>query len=503
MAILVRENREGQKIAGYLLEKHIPVVSPDSLLLARIPLIRFLIDLLTFLDNPTDKIAEASIIYFLGLNKAHTSLAPTAIGDQFMAGSHRDISPEITEFFRRRDYLIRMPVYEVMEEVIRIFKLPETLDFKSMGYLQAFLDIVSTYTAENSVDFSSFLDWWEFNKDDYAVIVPETKPAVKIMSIHKAKGLEFPVVIIPYANWDHKMDKQLWLDADPPLPIEPSPGMPMPVNSSKLLEETFFKAAYYQEKEKVLIDNINLLYVAFTRARENLYIIARQKRNNENYDRLKESAVPMMQEDKEQVGHFTFGQPVIREKEKEEAREVEFHDAARLISNKWYAKITIRRKSTEFWRFDTGFRAKRRSWGLLVHQVLARIHSPGDVTRAVENALVSGDIDTTEKKILGQKIKEIFEIEKVKEWFEIQPKERVFIESPVITSEGALRPDRVIIGERKVVIVDFKTGKKNKAHIDQMVKYKEAVRGMGYEDIEAYILYLENKEVVGIEEKNA
>lgn len=500
IAILVRENKQGQKVAEYLLENHIPVISPDSLILSRIPLIRFLIDILVYLCNPADRIAESSIIYFLGLNKKQPSgdaVNPTVIGDYFSSETQWDLSPETLEFFRRREYLIRMPVYEVMEEAIRIFKLPETLDFKSMGYLQAFLDIVSNYTAENSLDFSSFLDWWEFNKEEYSLMVPETKPAVKIMSIHKAKGLEFPVVIIPYANWEHKMDSQLWLHADPPVPITPPLDIPMPVNSGKILEETFFNNAYLEEQEKVLIDNINLLYVAFTRAVDTLYIIAQRKRKNDNFDRLKELAVPLMTEDNERQGHFYFGEPSVKVQEENIPKEIEFVETDRLISNNWYSRITIRRKSKEFWRFDTGYRAERRNWGLLVHQVLSHIHSPGDVVHAISAVLVSGDIEMEERDILEQKINEIFDNEEVREWFDPAYVDMgaVFTESPMITEEGILRPDRVIVSGDRVKIIDFKTGAAHEGYATQMRKYKEAVLAMGYCEVEAYLFYLESKVV--------
>lgn len=517
IAILVRENRQGHKIAEYLLENHIPVVSPDSLILSRISLIRFLINILVYLCNPADKIAESAVIYFLVLNKQQSpnvnihdgktatndTIDIAKIGAYFAAGNPWDILPETKEFFQRREYLIRMPIYEVMEEVIRIFKLPETLDFKSMGYLQAFLDIISRYTAENSLDFSSFLDWWEFNKEEYAVMVPETKPAVKIMSIHKSKGLEFPIVIIPYANWEHKMDKRLWLQANPPVPTAPPLTFPMPVNSSKVLEETFFTQGYLEEQEKVLIDNINLLYVAFTRAVDSLYIIAQRKQKNDNYDRLKEAAVHLMKEDKERQGHFFFGQPFSKIEKEKKPQEIEFIETDCLISHDWYSRITIRKKSKEFWRFDTGYRSERRNWGLLVHQVLAHIHSAADVPRAISAVQVSGDIETNERNILEQKIQEIFEIEEVKEWFDPVYEEigEVFTESPVLTDEGILRPDRVIISDNsdvpggKVKIIDFKTGVKSAGHMDQMQKYKEAVHGMGYNNIEAYLFYLESKTI--------
>jgi ATP-dependent exoDNAse (exonuclease V) beta subunit len=506
IAILVRENKKGQLVAEYLLQQGIPVVSPDSLLLSRIPLIRFLIDALTYLNNPVDKIAWSAIIYFMNLHHRQKPLDPTSIGNYLQEENAWGISGEFGEFFRRRDYLVRMPVYEVIEEVIRIFGLnqsAESLDFETSGYLQAFLDVVSRYTAENSVDLSSFLDWWEFNKEEFTLEVPENKPAIKIMTIHKAKGLEFPIVIFPYVEWEHRPDKQIWLLPDPLLPTDPPLKTPMPINSIKLLEETYFRLGFKIEKEKVLIDNINLLYVAFTRAIDSLHIIVQRKNKNENYERLNDWAVDesnKMRPDENVEGKYTFGEPVFKEKPaKEKPAEIKFQAAKQLISNEWYPKITIRRKSKEYWRFDRDYRAERRTWGILIHQVLSNIRSVEDMNSAVHNTLVSGDIKAQEQGTLEQKIREIFEIETVKEWFSPEQRQNVFIESPIITDEGVLRPDRVMVDNDSVTIIDFKTGEKRDSHIKQMIQYKNAVKAMGYKEIEAFLFYLETKEIEKID----
>ena len=500
IAILVRENKKGRVIAESLLENRIPVVSPDSLSLAKVPLIRFLIDVLTYLTNPGDKIAEAAIIYFLGLNHRLKPMSPDTIGNFFMENKAQDISTEFTEFFKLKHYLIRLPVYEAIEEVIRIFNLDrpgEGLDFETGGYLQAFLDVVSGYTAENSVDLSSFLDWWEFNRDTFTLEVPENKPAIRIMSIHKAKGLEFPVVIVPYAEWEHRPDKQIWLIPDPVLPTEPPINTPMPVNTGKALEETYFQAGYKKEKEKVLIDNINLLYVAFTRAIDSLFIIVQRKSKSENFELLNDLAVPLMKADEASEGKFSYGVPTRKEKKPlDKASDIEFRETRQLISNQWYPKITIRRKAKEFWRFDEGYREERRSWGLLIHQVLSHIRTAADVPSALEKTLASGEITAGEKAALEEKIREILQVPEVNRWFNPPPGHRVFIEAPLLTSEGMLRPDRVIIGD-SVTVIDFKTGAKQDSHRDQMRQYKNAIHTMGYTEtgIQAYLFYLESKQV--------
>jgi hypothetical protein len=117
------------------------------------------------------------------------------------------------------------------------------------------------------------------------------------------------------------------------------------------------------------------------------------------------------------------------------------------------------------------------------------------VTRAVDRALVSGDIAVQERHILEQKIREIFEIETVKEWFKPEHMPNVFIENPIITDEGVLRPDRVIVDGDSVTVIDFKTGKKRDSDVKQMLQYKNAIKAMGYKEIEAFLFYLETKEI--------
>jgi len=500
IAILVRENKNSQVIAGHLLGNHIPVVSPDSLNLAKIPLIAFLINVLTYLTNPEDKIAEAALVYYVGMNKRFEPLESISIGNLFMKMGGWEKMQELMEFNKLKNYLIRLPVYEVIEEVIRIFKLnppDKSLDFENSGYLQAFLDVVSGYTSENSVDLSAFLDWWEFNRERFFLEVPENKPAVRIMTIHKAKGLEFPVVIIPYAEWDHRPDKQVWLKPEPLLPTDPPIDTPMPVNTSKFLEETQFKAGYEREKEKVLIDNINLLYVAFTRAIDSLHIIVRRKSKMENYERLNDLAVPLMNKDEESQGSFTFGEPLHKEKKpREKPPDIDFQETSQLISNQWYPKIAIRRKAKEFWRFDEGYREQRRTWGILIHQVLANIRYMEDLPSALNKTLVSGDITAKERDDLEEKIRDIFKVPEVATWFTPIPGYRVFTESPLLTDNEVLRPDRVIIGD-SVTVIDFKTGSKQASHIEQMLRYMTTIQTMGYreENIRAYLFYLESKEI--------
>ncbi len=507
IAILVRNKKEGRQIANFLLENRIAVVSPDVLFLAKVPLIRFLLDVLYYLRNPRDKIVRACIVHYYYLNVDNSPMDAAEIGRRLLMDKDWEMFPAFHAFSYHRDRLFRMPIYELMEEIIRTFDLAEAMDFDTRGYLQAFLDVTATYAVENSVDVSSFLDWWEAaNTNDFTLMVPETKPAVKIMTIHKAKGLEFPVVIIPYSNWAHKLDDKLWLQADPFLETNPLLNFPMLVNRKKSLKDSYFRTAVQEEESKVAIDNINLLYVAFTRAVDSLYIISHRKKPSTtkksgeepratHYDLLRDLAAPMMTEDPETEDHFTLGHPTTKKTVPSKA--VVFGpspaEADELISNDWHHRVTIRRKSKEFWRFDTGYREKQRNWGILVHQVLSQLRNQDDIPRVLDTTMAAGEMESTDRHVLEEKLEKLFQMEEVKAWF--APGHEVFAESSIITATGTIRPDRVLVRSNKVTVIDFKTGRRHPAHNKQVQTYMNAVAAMGYRDIEGFLLYIDTQRI--------
>lgn len=497
LAILVRENKKAQIIAEYLLKSGIQVVSPDSVNLARVPFIRFMLDMLGCLNNPADKIKEASFIHYLCMYGLENPHSPDVIGLQLLENNQLNLSAGLEMFYKKRNHLIRMPVYEVVEELIRMFKLADFPEFKTPGYLQAFLDITARYMMENSVDLSSFLDWWEFNKGDFSLVVPENKEAVKIMTIHKAKGLEFPVVIIPYADWEYRTDKQMWLRPNPLLATDPKWDMPMPVNKNAWLEETYFREALEEEKGRVFIDNINLLYVAFTRAVDQLYILCRRKEKNENFMHLKEYAVPMMTSCPGEAGaeNYTYGAPLRKEEGSEPILETRFDTVQDLISRTWSGSITIRRKARDFWVFRRDEnRGERRHRGVLIHQILARMMTRDDLPAILADLRINGELNGAQEKEMAKLIGKLLAHPQAGRWFE--PGAEVFCEAPLIVGDSVLRPDRVIFNNGVATVIDFKTGGPHSAHTEQIRTYKKAVAEAGeFRKVEGFLFYLDKVDI--------
>jgi len=489
VCILVREKKSGGLVADYLLNQKIPIISTDSLKLASSPLIQFIIEAIKVLLNPENKIAGAAMTFFpfvYGMQGVDTLTWCEA----HVAGRGRKLSwPPLAEFVRRKTHLIRLPVYELVEELIRIFSLSDMK--KDHSIILGFLDIVAQYVQENNDDMASFLEWWEFNSEEFSLAIPEEKDAVKILTIHKAKGLEFPVVIIPFSDWSIRMDKKLWLPLAEAITDNPLNRLPLLVNSGKKLNKTGFQQASAAEEEMVRVDNLNLLYVAMTRAIDELYLMSHRP----DLNLLHSHAVTWMQQD-EAGERYIYGEVIDQVQPRAEAI-VPYREVDQLISKSWHHRLTIRHRAEEFWRFDPSYRLERAKWGIIVHQILAEVEHLDDVGQVVEKYIEAGDISVDERAQIEQILSGMFAMEQVQAWFDPH-NNRIFAEVSILTGKEELRPDRVIVAENEVTIVDFKTGKEKAGDVDQIEKYKQVVAEMGYSSIKAYLFYIEDMKVKSV-----
>ncbi len=277
IAILCRNNKQASRIAADLLGNEINVVSSESLILSNSAEVRLLVSVVKLLLNPNDDIAKTELITWLTqkghLKKdLHDNLKDFGIaGDsKFSAETEMSFYEVLSEngYPLRRTSLLNLQIYDLMEELIRIFGMNGQPD----PYIQFFLDALLQWCSRENPVLYDLPGWWDENKEKLSIVVPPGIDAVQVMTIHKSKGLEFPVVIFPFASEKlRKTQEKLWIDPNVNEIRELTTAL---VNTSKSLEETQFAGLYHEEENKSLLDILNLLYVVMTRPSHRIYIFS-------------------------------------------------------------------------------------------------------------------------------------------------------------------------------------------------------------------------------------
>jgi len=493
IAILVRAKRHAVIIAQFLFERGIEVISPASLLLKNSEAVRFVINAMRYTVR-NDKISLFSMWQFLGRDPAEfmrlTELQP----------DFRKIEELLSSaYMAAKPALLQRPVYEFAEEIIRLF----SLNTKYHGFLQGLLELILNNSEKYNSDINSFLEWWEENSDSdkAALSSGQQTNAVKITTIHKSKGLEFPIVFMPF-DWElieksgGSKGNVLWVKNREIGNVDGR--LPLLVDMQKGLEKSLFLKEYQQETALSLLDNINLLYVALTRAADRLYLYlpeqAIEKQNKlENINSLIQKLLPELNLQAGD-GCLTAGEPSQKdEKQSESGGKV----LRQLPSTSWRKKITVKKRAAELWRLESGELKSKIDRGVLIHEILAGIEVESDVKPAVEEQFRLGHISSSEKLELTTVISGIMDIPladgMVGDWF--QSGLKIMNERTIAAAKGEFRPDRVIIRQKEAVVIDYKTGRYDLEHEDQIKRYGEILAEMGYAPVSRYLLYLQTNEV--------
>jgi len=491
IAILTRSNREGSIIARHLMSKGISVVSAEALLLAASPEVNFVITVLRHISNPQNLVAIAGILNeLIRKGKINTSLIrnfPVQKEEWLSLGkvlSKGDIGFNIKS-------LRGLPLYDLCEEIIRIFALNSG---KYDIYLQFFLDFVNKASARQGTHLADLLEAWDEKKGKLSVVVPEGIDAIRIMTIHKAKGLEFPVVIWPMATEKLKTTfDQLWVD----LAEDVIPGLPVALlQTGASMEDVGYSEQYQKERNSSMLDMINLVYVAFTRPAERLYIITREpgKGDPNNLPNLLSQFIENTSGDWTQTGNvFTKGIDEHIQKFKKPMPEADMLSS--MISSPWQGRIKIARRAPVYWSADQS--KNKQAWGTLIHDTLASIRTRADISEVVAVQAAANLLGEDEAAILLHRVTTTIDHEKLKPYFveEVQLKP----EAGILTPKGEVfRPDRVIFSEKETLIMEFKTGLPKPEHEKQLHNYGEILHQMGYPGIRKLLVYLD--EVVTVKE---
>lgn len=490
ICIITRKTKEGIVIAQYLSEQNISIVSSETLMLQNSPEVSFIISLMSLVNQPKNNQIKIDILSYLGEYLLN-------IEDKHAFYNKHVHLDTLSLFKALQDYGFYFsfdvfgdsPLYEAVESIIRTFRLNKT----SNAYIQFFLDEVLEYSLKNNSDFSGFLDYWQRKRDRLSIVSPKSEGAVQIMTIHKSKGLEFPIVIFPYANQDiyFDMNPKVWYPVDK----DQFCGFPyLYINLNKDLEDysSLGKEIYNDYRSKLELDSINLLYVVLTRAIEQLYIISEldlDKGGNGNlkhYSGLFVEYLKSIQRWELSQLEYNFGEmkkASIKANESETILQEQFISTSREDHN-----LHILTKGGYLW--DTS-QEKAIEKGNLIHLLMSQIKTENDIDYIFDHFKDSGEININQMSELKPIITTIVKHNQLKPYFNSNL--TIFIEKDIITAQGEIvRPDRIIIDKNKAVILDYKTGAEDQKHKEQLNKYQKALEDMSFEVVKKILVYINN-----------
>jgi len=489
ICILVRKKSNGIAIANYLTQKGVDIVSSETLLIKNNKKVNFIINILHLLKDQDNDDAKFNILEFIYHHfqirmKQHDfiqEIVKLEVNDFFKA-------LEKYQIFYTPQNFNQSPFYEAIEAIIKCFKLTEESD----AYLQFFLDFVFEFSIKNTQRNINFLDYWNQKKEKLSIVASNNKNAVQIMTIHKSKGLEFPVVIFPYDLDIYKqLNPKAWytnLDN-----ISYNGFESILVSASKEIESTgnYGKKTYKEQQEELELDNFNLLYVTLTRAKEQLYIISENNEVKEKLRLYSHFFIDFLKTTgKWEEGKlvYEFGKNTRLSKKENEAIYIDTQQS--FISTPWQDhQINIVANSSLLWDTERGDAIK---FGNLIHEMMAKIISEKDIENTVIQSINKGLLERTKQDEISRIILEIVQHQQLKKYF--QEDNIVMNEREILTvDKQILIPDRLVFNENSVTVIDYKTGKLEKKHIHQIESYATVLQSMHFKVDEKLLVYIDDK----------
>ncbi|MFA7115879.1 MAG: UvrD-helicase domain-containing protein [Bacteroidales bacterium] len=453
IVFLVRKNNEGTLLANFLITNNYSVLSDESLLISSSKAVQKIVTALKYVSDDDNEVNK-----FLFTNK-------------------------------KFDYKERT-LFEICEEVCR--SLDET-DKKQAVFINAFMDLVSNYMISHGSDIIGFCNWWDEAGRSKSISVPSEQDSIRIMTIHKSKGLGFKVVILPFFKLTLNKNRKnvVWHVADP---ITEAPydklGI-VPVNISKSTSDTLFSSVLDKEDLYSYIDSLNMAYVAFTRAKEELIIWTpeSEKKNKINsvsniLFKLYEDKIKNVLVDSQDIKVLDIGSWWRTET----SNETDSKDNIQVSDYESYPigdRIKLSMIGEDF------FDGNNRNRGTIMHNILSEMSEEKDLTIAIDSAIASGVID----QVSAVEFKEILAdgLSKIRDYHWFDGTYSHINERKIITETGDFYiPDRLMVGKDKLVVLDYKFGVRHSSYHKQVAHYMKLMESMGYNNIEGYLWYVED-----------
>jgi ATP-dependent exoDNAse (exonuclease V) beta subunit len=508
IAILVRRNDEGQQIASWLLQyKSSPmakahcsydVVSNESLRIDGAASVNLLLGALRYLLNADDAIARAQLGYeYARLHEPGRELSNVfAVSNQ--AIFENNLPPSFT---RQKPSLKKLPLIELTETLVEIFALGKITG--ELVYIQAFQDLVLEFSSRERNDLGAFMEWWETNKHKKSIQISGEVNAVQILTIHKSKGLQFKYVIVPHCSWSLDHDKwqspNLWVRSDEG-PFKDAGYLP--VKYTRSLEDTFFASFYAEERTKIYLDNLNLLYVAFTRAETGLIVYAPSPDSRSAKGTIAGLLSQSIQGDESLRTNWDAERQLWRSGSRATGAVLSqpHGDSLQLteyLSSPWRSKLVIRTSGSDWFTDEPDPLREKTNYGIYMHAVLSRMRYSDELPAMLDRIVQEGFIASSEKTSLAGQLTDLLQNEKIASWFTRDWEVRT--EVPILLPGGGQnRIDRLLTKHKTAVVIDFKTGARKKTDEKQVLDYMEILRLMNYTQVQGYLLYLAESAVAEV-----
>ncbi|MBT7827935.1 MAG: UvrD-helicase domain-containing protein [Bacteroidetes bacterium] len=501
ITFLVRTKAEANELADFLLAAgKYNILSKEALFINSSPAVRLLISALKFINESADFINAVNLIV------AYYDILGHKLHYQELIGLNLEKIKAFlpAEFFSIR--LKELSLYDLIERLSSLFKLNEIRH--EWAYIQALNDVVLEYSQNQKADLASFLEWWEEFGLEKSIQVPDDLDAMEIMTIHKAKGLDFKVVIIPYLDWslDHNTTQEniLWTFSH----VEPFNDFELlPLKYSKKLIPSIYVNEYCQERVAAAMDSLNVLYVALTRAVDSMLIFSKlpEKENSKTVGDLlfnlikKESTTQNTKLIKlndfweEEDAHFTYGSPVLVDENLEVEKTYKLDN---YIINTDFLNVRVKHEHADVFDPEKESPAKL-NYGKLMHEILAQIKVPSDIEKVINALFTDGILNEKEKISIQSKLSKALSQADVKDWF--SGKYKVLNENPIlIPNQDYKIPDRVMLDGNKALVVDYKFGAEHASHKLQLAEYKHFLTEMDFKEVEGYLWYVDEGKIVAV-----
>lgn len=480
--ILHRKGKEITRTAELLLEykrqsgKEFNIKTKESLVVGRADIAKFIIALLRLTQDSSDRLS-------------------IAIVNQYLNRSYHDRLSE--EELTRLSHLSQLSVEQAFEHIVKAYSLHERGD--EIAYLQALHNIVIAFSTAKSADIALFIKEWDATLHSNSLVVEDNKNTIELTTIHTAKGLERKIIIIPYCHWTFTFERTevtIWSKLDPKsTPKEYAALDYFPVPFSPMITNTIFSDTYYTERVYSYVDSLNILYVALTRAVDELYICIKERNlKGENVGAKLWATLDC-------DGDATYYEAGARTPKQLKVKKDEEPKVENIILDNYPTTdemVAMRLPLQRYFEQSEDEHSPRRI-GILMHNILSSAQSLNDVEEAIDDAHRAGRIDAVQRDELRAIVEKELRRDEAQEWFN-GDWERVYNECDIIHDKGSVvgqsRPDRVMVKGQRAVIVDYKFGaEKLKIYRQKMEYYKELISRMGYTDVEGYLWYLTRSEI--------